>query len=78
MILPHNDINSDDNASIKASMSIASSTSPNRAVASAPIYGEIVGCCGRAPNLHYFRKGQKCCSDGEVVDANAPCDIDFL
>ena len=62
----------------KASKSSASSTSPNRAVASAPIYGEIVGCCGRAPNLHYFRKGQKCCSDGEVVDANAPCDIDFL
>jgi len=62
----------------ESSKSSASSTSPNRAVASAPIYGEIVGCCGRAPNLHYFRKGQKCCSDGEVVDANAPCDIDFL
>ena len=56
----------------------ASGTSPNRVVASAPIYGEIVGCCGRAPNLHYFRKGQKCCPDGEVVDGKAPCGVDFL
>jgi len=53
-------------------------TSPNRVVQSAPIYGEIVGCCGRAPNLHYFRKGQKCCQDGEVVDGKAPCNVDFL
>ena len=50
----------------------------NPVVASAPIYGEIVGCCGRAPNLHYFREGQKCCTDGEIVDANAPCGIEFL
>lgn len=53
-------------------------TSPNQVVSSAPIYGEIVGCCGRSPTLHYFRKGQKCCSDGEVVDENAPCNVDFL
>ena len=24
---------------------------------SAPIYGPIIGCCGRAPNVHYFREG---------------------
>lgn len=56
----------------------ASETSPNRVVQSAPIYGEIIGCCGRSPNLHYFRKGQKCCPDGEVVDGKAPCGVDFL
>ena len=26
---------------------------------SAPIYGPIIGCCGRAPNVHYFREGNK-------------------
>lgn len=52
--------------------------SKNPVVASAPIYGEIVGCCGRSPDLHYFRRGQRCCTDGEIVDASAPCGIDFL
>lgn len=41
-------------------------------------HGEIVGCCGRAPKIHYFRRGQKCCSDGQITDLNAPCNIDFL
>lgn len=50
----------------------------NRVVSSAPIYGEIVGCCGRSPEVHYFRQGQKCCGDGEIVDYNAPCGMDFL
>jgi len=45
---------------------------------SAPIYGAIIGCCGRAPFVHYFRDGQRCCPDGQVVDANAPCDADFI
>ena len=22
-----------------------------------PIYGQIIGCCGRAPDVHYFREG---------------------
>jgi len=42
-----------------------------------PIYGPIIGCCGRFPTVHYFRKGQKCCADGQVTDAKAPCDSDF-
>jgi len=50
----------------------------NRVVSSAPIYGEIIGCCGRSPEVHYFRQGQKCCADGEIVDLHAPCSIDFL
>ena len=33
---------------------------------SAPIYGAIIGCCGRAPFVHYFRDGQRCCPDGQV------------
>jgi len=49
----------------------------NRVVSSV-IYGEIIGCCGRVPNVHYFRQGQKCCGDGEIVDFNAPCSMDFL
>lgn len=49
----------------------------NRVVSSV-IYGEINGCCGRSPNVHYFREGQKCCGDGEIVDFNAPCSMDFL
>jgi hypothetical protein len=56
----------------------ATNQSKNQVVASAPIYGEIVGCCGRSPDLHYFRRGQRCCTDGEIVDASAPCGIDFL
>jgi len=46
-------------------------------VQSAPIYGPIAGCCGRAPNVHYYREGQRCCLDGEIVDLNAPCTMDF-
>mgnify|MGYP000399096346 CR=1 FL=1 len=46
-------------------------------VQSAPIYGAISGCCGRAPNVHYYREGQRCCVDGEIVDMNAPCSMDF-
>jgi hypothetical protein len=45
---------------------------------SAPIYGAIVGCCGRAPYVHYYRQGQRCCPDGQVVDARAPCDIEIM
>lgn len=43
----------------------------------APIYGHIIGCCGRAPKVHYFRKGQRCCLDGEIVDEKAPCSAEF-
>jgi len=46
-------------------------------VQSAPIYGPIAGCCGRAPNVHYYREGQRCCVDGEIVDLTAPCTMDF-
>ena len=45
--------------------------------ASAPIYGPIIGCCGRAPKVHFFRQGQRCCLDGEIVDERAPCSMDF-
>ena len=31
----------------------------------------------RAPNVHYYREGQRCCLDGEIVDLNAPCTMDF-
>lgn len=58
--------------------SVAGSVTINRVVSSAPIYGEIIGCCGRAPDVHYFRQGQKCCGDGEIVDYNAPCSMEFL
>jgi len=51
---------------------------PFMTVKSSPIYGAIVGCCGRAPDVHYYRDGQRCCIDGEVVDANAPCSMEFL
>lgn len=46
-------------------------------VQSAPIYGAIAGCCGRAPDVHYYREGQRCCVDGEIVDMTAPCSMDF-
>ena len=42
------------------------------------VHGEVLGCCGRAPNVRYFRQGQKCCSDGQVTDENAPCNVDIL
>lgn len=45
---------------------------------SAPIYGAIIGCCGRAPDVKYYRSGQRCCADGEIVDAQAPCSMDFM
>ena len=41
-------------------------------------HGEVVGCCGQAPRVHYFRRGQKCCSDGQITDINAPCNIDLI
>lgn len=44
----------------------------------APIYGPIIGCCGRAPKVHFFRQGQRCCLDGEIVDEKAPCNMDFM
>jgi len=50
----------------------------NSSQLSAPIYGHIVGCCGSAPNVHFYRKGQKCCVDGEIVDEKAPCSIEFM
>ena len=34
--------------------------------AEAPMYGAIVGCCGRAPAVNYFRDGQRCCPNGQV------------
>jgi len=40
---------------------------------SPPIYGPIVGCCGRVPNVHYFREGQKCCPDGSRIDNRQQC-----
>ena len=33
--------------------------SPVTVVQSAPIYGAIIGCCGRAPNVHYYRAGSE-------------------
>lgn len=51
---------------------------PVSQVVSAPIYGAISGCCGRSPNVHYYREGQRCCQDGEIVDAQAPCSMDFM
>lgn len=44
---------------------------------SLPTYGPIIGCCGRAPHVHFFRKGQRCCKDGEIVDERFPCSMDF-
>jgi len=44
---------------------------------SAPIYGAIIGCCGRSPDVRYFRQGQKCCGDGEIVDYGASCSLEF-
>ena len=37
------------------------------------VYGPIVGCCGRVPDVHYFREGQKCCPDGTRVDNRQEC-----
>ena len=44
---------------------------------SAPIYGRITGCCGTPPSVHFYRDGQKCCTDGEIVDDRAPCSSEF-
>lgn len=52
----------------------AGAKNPKTPVDAAPMYGAIVGCCGRAPAVHYFRDGQRCCPDGQVVDERAPCD----
>lgn len=71
-------INSGKIAGASTVSSSAGGVTINRVVSSAPIYGAIIGCCGRAPNVHYFREGQKCCNDGEIVDFNAPCNMDFL
>lgn len=53
-------------------------TKITQVVQSSPIYGAISGCCGRAPDVHYYRTGQRCCLDGEIVDMNAPCSMDFM
>ena len=45
---------------------------------SAPIYGPIIGCCGMAPKIHFYRQGQKCCPDFEIVDDRAPCSVEFM
>lgn len=42
-------------------------------VSSIPLYGRIIGCCGRSPHVHYFRQGQKCCPDGTIVAAQSYC-----
>lgn len=52
----------------------ANASHPKSPVEAAPMYGAIIGCCGRAPLVHYFRDGQRCCPDGQVVDERAPCD----
>jgi len=39
--------------------------------------GDVIGCCGSAPKLKQFRRGQKCCPDGQVMLEGVPCDIDF-
>jgi len=52
--------------------------SPKSPVPSAPIYGHIIGCCGRPPFVHVYREGQKCCSDGEIVDQKAPCSVELF
>ena len=41
-----------------------------------PLHGKIVGCCGTAPYVHYYRHGQKCCPDGKITDLNMPCDYE--
>ena len=41
-----------------------------------PLHGKIVGCCGSAPYVHYYRQGQKCCPDGKITDLNMPCDYE--
>ena len=38
-----------------------------------PVYGPIVGCCGRVPEVHYFREGQQCCPDGTRIDGSQSC-----
>jgi len=38
-----------------------------------PLHGKIVGCCGRAPNVHYYREGQQCCPNGRIVEQDATC-----
>lgn len=40
--------------------------------------GEVVGCCGTPPRIHYYHRDQKCCPDGQITSINAPCDADFL
>ena len=45
----------------------ASASHPKSPVEAAPMYGAIIGCCGRAPAVHYFRDGQRCCPDGQVT-----------
>ena len=40
---------------------------------SPPVYGKIIGCCGRIPDVQYFREGQKCCSDGSRIDHLQQC-----
>jgi len=45
----------------------------NFELTSPPILGPIVGCCGFAPNLHYYREGQKCCENGAVLPAGSNC-----
>ncbi|CBY15322.1 unnamed protein product, partial [Oikopleura dioica] len=42
------------------------------------VYGRISGCCGKAPSFRYFREGQRCCANGEIVDELAPCSEEFL
>lgn len=42
-------------------------------VVNTPLYGEIIGCCGRSPHVHYFRQGQRCCPDGEIINQNMQC-----
>ncbi|CAG5109818.1 Oidioi.mRNA.OKI2018_I69.chr2.g4302.t1.cds [Oikopleura dioica] len=42
------------------------------------VYGKIAGCCGEAPDFRYYREGQRCCANGEIVDGLAPCSEEFL
>jgi len=52
-----------------------SSKSPN--LEPRGIFGPIIGCCGRAPHVHFFRQGQRCCQDGSIVHQDSPCPMDF-
>ena len=42
------------------------------------LFFKILGCCGRPPFVHVYREGQKCCSDGEIVDQQAPCSVELF